>query len=93
MSEGNQKQPEDLKTVSLSSTLDAFVSPNKMLVESATMIFIIAFMLFSFGYFGMERSEPFNYTSNARSIRTYLYNVGSDQAVCILSVLTGIACP
>lgn len=47
MSEGNQKQTEDLKTVSLSSTLDAFVSPNKMLVESATMIFIIAFMLFS----------------------------------------------
>jgi len=45
MNEG--KQNEDLKTVSLSSTLDAFVSPNKMLVESATMIFIIAFMLFS----------------------------------------------
>tara|TARA_R100001463_G_scaffold107116_2_gene161710 strand:- start:434 stop:694 length:261 start_codon:yes stop_codon:yes gene_type:complete len=47
MNEGNQNKPEDLKTVSLSSTLDAFVSPNKMLVESATMIFIIAFMLFS----------------------------------------------
>ena len=46
MNEGKKEQ-EDLKTVSLSSTLDAFVSPNKMLIESATMIFIIAFMLFS----------------------------------------------
>ena len=50
MEEGKSKQQlenEHMNTVNWASTLDAFVSPNKMLVESATMIFIIAFMLFS----------------------------------------------
>lgn len=42
-----QLQDEHMNTVSWANTLDAFVSPNKMLVESATMIFIIAFLLFS----------------------------------------------
>ena len=42
-----QQLDEHMNTVNWANTLDAFVSPNKMLVESATMIFIIAFMLFS----------------------------------------------
>ena len=42
-----QLQDEHMNTVSWANTLDAFVSPNKMLVESATMIFIISFLLFS----------------------------------------------
>ena len=42
-----QLESEHMNTVNWASTLDSFVSPNKMLVESATMIFIIAFMLFS----------------------------------------------
>jgi|9_EtaG_2_1085328.scaffolds.fasta_scaffold01015_9 ABC-type multidrug transport system fused ATPase/permease subunit len=42
----NKKQAEHMNTVNWAQTLDSFVSPSKMLVESATMIFIIAFMLF-----------------------------------------------
>tara|TARA_R110000744_G_scaffold294729_2_gene404921 strand:+ start:39 stop:311 length:273 start_codon:yes stop_codon:yes gene_type:complete len=42
-----QLENEHMNTVGWATTLDAFVSPNKMLVESATMIFIISFLLFS----------------------------------------------
>ena len=41
-----QLENEHMNVVNWANTLDAFVSPNKMLVESATMIYIIAFMLF-----------------------------------------------
>ena len=47
MTEERQKNAVQADHVDWASQTVAMFSPNKMLVESATMIFILAFMLFS----------------------------------------------
>jgi len=46
MKDEGEKYNEHMNTMNWAGTMDAFMNPNKMLVESATMIFIIAFMMF-----------------------------------------------
>ena len=90
MSEGNQKQPEDLKTVSLSN-IDAFVSPNKMLVESAAMILSRAFMLFSL--VTLVWGQNLSTTQAMLGVFGLIFTIGNVKQFASFQVMTGIACP